>query len=91
MVSLRFLTRYPKVAFFNSLGNMVFMKLALSDNDMPNRSPIFQTKCRNEGDVRGVSIFERMGLYKSDCPLAKWSMFSCSISRFSLVRNFAVE
>lgn len=32
------------------------MKLALSDNDMPNRSPIFQTKCRNEGDVRGVSI-----------------------------------
>lgn len=75
MVSLRFLTRYPKVAFFNSLGNMVFMKLALSDNDMPNRSPIFQTKCRNEGDVRGVSIFERMGLYKSDCPLAKWSMF----------------
>lgn len=51
------------------------MKLALSDNDMPNRSPIFQTKCRNEGDVRGVSIFERMGLYKSDCPLAKWSMF----------------
>lgn len=33
---------------------MVFMKLALSDNDMPNRSPIFQTKCRNEGDVRGV-------------------------------------
>ena len=39
---------------------MVFMKLALSDNDMPNRSPIFQTKCRNEGDVRGASIFERM-------------------------------
>ena len=64
------------------------MKLALSDNDMPNRSPIFQTKCRNEGDVRGVSIFERMGLYKSDCPLAKWSMFSCSISRFSFGKKF---
>ena len=62
---------------------MVFKKLAHSDNDMPNRSPIFQTNCRNEGYVRGASIFERMGLYKSDFPLANWSMFSSSISRFS--------
>ena len=37
---------------------MVFIKLALSDNDMPNRSLIFQTKCRNEGDVRELKVWK---------------------------------
>ncbi len=63
------------------------MKVALSIREMSNLSPMFHTKCIRSIERRELSTFERIGLYKSDCPYAKHSMFSCRISRSSFERN----
>lgn len=83
----RFLARYLIEASFSSCGNIVCMKVALSIREMSNLSPMFHTKCIRSIERRELSTFERIGLYKSDCPYAKHSMFSCRISRSSFERN----
>lgn len=63
--SLKLSLRYSWVAFTSSCGNDALIKAALFTKGIPKRSPTFHAKWRSAGDLSGLSILERIGLYDS--------------------------
>lgn len=85
-VSRKLSLRYSGVAFTSSCGNEAFINSALFTKGTFKRSPTFHARCRSPGDLSGLSILERIGLYKSGWSQAIYSILAISVAIASLER-----